>query len=63
MHDEMYLHCPDCAQVRPAEAPPCPDGHGAECPERVCTVCGAALLVGASFATGRAARLAVHRAA
>ncbi|MDL4820125.1 hypothetical protein [Actinomadura opuntiae] len=27
------------------EQPPCPDGHGAECPERVCVDCGAAVLV------------------
>ncbi|WP_202125267.1 hypothetical protein [Actinomadura physcomitrii] len=27
------------------EQPPCPDGHGAECPERVCVECGAAVLV------------------
>ncbi|MFB4308960.1 hypothetical protein [Actinomadura sp. GTD37] len=28
------------------EQPPCPDGHGAECPERACVECGAAVLVG-----------------
>ncbi|MFD0688777.1 hypothetical protein [Actinomadura fibrosa] len=28
------------------EQPPCPDGHGEECPERVCVDCGAAVLVG-----------------
>lgn len=28
------------------EQPPCPDGHGAECPERACVECGTAILVG-----------------
>ena len=27
------------------EAPPCPDGHGAECPDRACVECGTALLL------------------
>ncbi|TYK45977.1 hypothetical protein [Actinomadura decatromicini] len=28
------------------EQPPCPDGHGEECPERACVECGSAVLVG-----------------
>lgn len=28
------------------EQPPCPDGHGEECPERACAECGSAVLVG-----------------
>ncbi|MFI0371258.1 hypothetical protein ACH35V_25625 [Actinomadura sp. 1N219] len=28
------------------EQPPCPDGHGEECPERACAECGTAVLVG-----------------
>ncbi|WP_169806820.1 hypothetical protein [Actinomadura macra] len=28
------------------EQPPCPDGHGGECPERACVECGTAVLVG-----------------
>ncbi|MBE1537612.1 hypothetical protein [Actinomadura algeriensis] len=28
------------------EQPPCPDGHGPDCPERVCVECGAAVLLG-----------------
>ncbi|WP_165975872.1 hypothetical protein [Actinomadura rubrisoli] len=28
------------------EQPPCPDGHGEECPERACVDCGSAVLVG-----------------
>ncbi|WP_242886235.1 hypothetical protein [Actinomadura litoris] len=34
------------------EQPPCPDGHGEECPERACTECGTAMLVGAVAAPG-----------
>jgi DNA polymerase III alpha subunit (gram-positive type) len=45
MHAEQYLHCPTCADVRLAEAPPCADGHGYDCPERACTDCGTALFV------------------
>jgi hypothetical protein len=37
--------CPSCAGERPFEAPPCPDGHGADCPELACVACGTALLV------------------
>lgn len=42
---EHYLDCPTCAESRPFEQPPCTDGHGADCPERVCVDCGTALLV------------------
>ncbi|WP_064743435.1 hypothetical protein [Actinomadura rifamycini] len=28
------------------EQPPCPDGHGPDCPERACVDCGTAVLVG-----------------
>lgn len=37
--------CGSCGGEQPFETPPCPDGHGADCPERVCTRCGAAVLV------------------
>jgi hypothetical protein len=37
--------CPSCGQERAFETPPCVDGHGAECAERVCGGCGAAVLV------------------
>jgi hypothetical protein len=37
--------CPSCGGDRDFEAPPCADGHGADCPERACLQCGAALLV------------------
>ncbi|HEY9388805.1 MAG TPA: hypothetical protein VIR27_03415 [Mycobacteriales bacterium] len=38
-------HCGYCGDERPFETPPCADGHGVDCPERVCTHCGTALLV------------------
>lgn len=38
-------HCGSCGDERPFETPPCTDGHGVDCPERVCTHCGSALLV------------------
>jgi hypothetical protein len=37
--------CPVCAKSVPVEAPECIDGHGRDCPERLCTLCGSALLV------------------
>jgi hypothetical protein len=37
--------CPVCAKSVPVEAPVCLDGHGHDCPERLCTLCGSALLV------------------
>lgn len=42
---DRELHCDACQDVVPFEAPPCVDGHGADCPELVCTGCGAALLI------------------
>lgn len=45
MSVEDYLYCPECADVRAAEIPDCPDGHGRDCPERACATCGAALWV------------------
>ncbi|HEX2772472.1 MAG TPA: hypothetical protein VHN18_08600 [Micromonosporaceae bacterium] len=49
MHSR-YLHCAACRAERRFEIPPCPDGHGADCAELVCTVCGSAILAGAPFA-------------
>ncbi|MFC8847647.1 MULTISPECIES: hypothetical protein [unclassified Micromonospora] len=46
--------------MRPFEVPPCADGHGADCPELVCTGCGTALLI-ATF-TFPATRLATRPA-
>ena len=42
----VWLECPECGGERPFVQPPCADGHGAECPERSCTECGAAVFVG-----------------
>ncbi len=40
MHALLYLPCPSCRDVRAIESPPCLEGHGADCPDRVCTECG-----------------------
>jgi hypothetical protein len=40
-----FLHCPICRQESLVETPPCPDGHGEACPERLCTECGSVLAV------------------
>jgi hypothetical protein len=42
----VLQHCPSCDEERDFETPPCPDGHGAECPELVCVQCGTTLLAG-----------------
>ncbi|MFF4890666.1 hypothetical protein [Micromonospora chersina] len=46
---DRELYCDGCDDVVLFEAPPCVDGHGADCPELVCTGCGAAVLI-ATFA-------------
>ena len=43
------MHCPECLEVQLFEQPPCTDGHGADCPDWVCTVCGAAVSAGVSW--------------
>ncbi|WFE41541.1 hypothetical protein [Micromonospora sp. WMMD998] len=62
---DRELYCDTCEGVVLFEAPLCGDGHGADCPELVCTGCGAAVLVAtiafrpatvASTATTSAAR-------
>jgi hypothetical protein len=45
--EQLFLYCPTCARESLAEAPPCPDGHGAACPDRACVECGTALLLDA----------------
>jgi hypothetical protein len=45
MHAELFLHCPECAEIRAAETPPCPDGHGDDCPDRACAMCGTGLFI------------------
>lgn len=46
---DRELYCDACEGVQPFEAPPCVDGHGADCPELICTGCGTAVLI-ATFA-------------
>lgn len=55
--------CPCCRAERPFETPPCPDGHGADCPELACIDCGWAVLVGPVPAAVRRVPLAVSAAA
>ncbi|MET8351405.1 MULTISPECIES: hypothetical protein [unclassified Micromonospora] len=50
------LYCDVCEGVTPFEVPPCVDGHGTDCPELICTGCGAAVVI-ANFAL-RSTRLA-----
>jgi hypothetical protein len=50
---ERELYCDSCRGVQLFEVPPCEDGHGADCPELVCTDCGAAVLI-ATFRFGPA---------
>lgn len=41
--DGEFMLCPTCRDVTMVEIPPCADEHGADCPDRACTICGAAL--------------------
>ncbi|KAB2349605.1 hypothetical protein [Actinomadura rudentiformis] len=45
------MYCSTCGDERLFEQPPCEDGHGAECPERICTECGTAMLIGLPVAS------------
>lgn len=45
------LYCDGCQTTMLFEVPPCEDGHGQECPELVCTGCGAALLIATALLT------------
>ncbi|WP_203996729.1 hypothetical protein [Micromonospora lutea] len=63
---ERQLHCDTCGSSQPFEAPPCVDGHGADCPELACTGCGAAIVTFIIHAPRRAMRrrkTVQHRAA
>ena len=42
--ETVLRHCSSCGEEREFEAPPCDDGHGCDCPELVCLVCGEALV-------------------
>jgi hypothetical protein len=43
----LFLYCPSCQHECLAETPPCPDGHGDQCPDRACVECGTALVLDA----------------
>lgn len=40
------IDCALCGSPMPFELPECPDGHGEDCPDRVCTGCGFVVIVG-----------------
>jgi hypothetical protein len=42
----LTRHCSVCDDDRVFEQPPCADGHGADCPDFMCSVCGMAIVVG-----------------
>ena len=44
--DLLERYCAGCADITTHEVPLCPDGHDSDCPELVCTDCGAAVLAG-----------------
>jgi hypothetical protein len=52
------VYCSTCGDEREFEQPPCPDGHGPDCPERACTACGTAVLVGLPLTAASAANAA-----
>jgi len=51
--------CPVCGDERRTEQPVCPDGHGDDCPDRICVDCGTALFLDPVL-TGRPARRSRH---
>lgn len=40
------MECSTCGRATPFEILDCPDGHDDDCPDRVCTGCGAVVVVG-----------------
>ena len=44
--DVQLRWCDGCADERPFVAPPCEDGHGADCVDLMCVDCGEAIVVG-----------------
>jgi hypothetical protein len=59
----LLRECPCCGQERAFETPPCADGHGPECSELACGVCGTALLVDPYVPAPRPARPVLGAAA
>jgi hypothetical protein len=56
------MQCPVCQDERVVEQPPCADEH-TDCPEWLCTDCGAALLIGMMQPHAASPRSAGHTAA
>jgi hypothetical protein len=56
----LLLYCPTCARESLAETPPCPDGHGDECPDKACVECGTALVLDAPLFETLPARRAAN---
>jgi hypothetical protein len=48
---ERTYDCPTCQSTQVFEQPECLDGHGADCPEWMCVVCGTALWVDVALDT------------
>ncbi|MGH3494950.1 MAG: hypothetical protein ACRDQ1_17175 [Sciscionella sp.] len=63
MPAELFLSCSICGRLRVFEQPPCTDGHGADCPDRVCVACGAAVFLDPAVAGSGARHLAPERRA
>ncbi len=42
--------CPPCGSEQLFEVPPCEDGHGEDCLDLACVVCGHAIVVGVMVA-------------
>jgi hypothetical protein len=42
---DCFVDCPSCGTVQPADRPDCADGHGSDCPDRICSVCLTAVFV------------------
>jgi hypothetical protein len=59
----MNRLCPSCGDERLFEAPPCIDGHGADCPELACLDCGYAVLLDPETVLPRPFRPALSSAA
>ncbi|MDR7278273.1 hypothetical protein [Catenuloplanes atrovinosus] len=43
--EDKEMHCVICQREMLFEIPPCEDDHGDDCPELVCTGCGAAIVL------------------
>jgi hypothetical protein len=60
--ESIGADCPLCGHSDALVAPDCTEGHGADCPDRVCMACGSALFVDPAVAvsaqTAKTARTA-----